>query len=89
MRSFESEKFINVTEFLENLDELAKPQNMQELIWMKFKNNLLPYKSEIVKLRNFGNKKVYISGKDYDLKVYILKENDNFEYVTTIPMKFK
>lgn len=86
-RSFEPEKFIAVADFLEELDELDKPQNMQELLWVKFKTSLKPYSSEIVKLRDFANKKVFISGQMYDLKVFILEKQSDTEYITAIPMK--
>ena len=72
---------------MEELDELDKPQNMQELLWVKFKTSLTPYSSEIVKLRDFANKKVFISGQMYDLKVFILEKQSDTEYITAIPMK--
>ena len=86
-RSFEPEKFVAVADFLEEIDELDKPQNMQELLWVKFKTSLKPYSSEIVKLRNFADEKVCISGRMYNLKVFILEKHSDTEYIATIPMK--
>lgn len=86
-KSFESEKFIAVANFLENLENLQKPEYMQPLVWLKFKTNLMPYVSEIVTLRNFAKQKVSISGQLYELKVFILEKSNETEYATTIPLK--
>lgn len=86
-RSFEPKKFAAVADFLEGLDEAGKPENMQELLWIKLKTSLKPYFSEILKLRNFADKKVYISGRMYDLKVYLMKKQSSTDYVVSIPMK--
>lgn len=86
-RSFEAEKFANVADFLEKLDDMEKPESVPELLWVKFKNSFRPYSSEIVKLRDFSNKRVSISGEQYDLRVYILEKEDEGKYAVTIPMK--
>lgn len=86
-RSFEPEKFSAVADFLERLDDLTKPENMQDLLWIKLKTTLKPYSSEIKKLKNFADKKVCISGQTYDLKVFILEKQSETEYVVMIPMR--
>lgn len=85
-RSFEPEKFAAVADFLDGINEMDKPDNMQDLLWFKFKTSLRPYLSESVKLREFAVEKVRISGNLYDLKICLLQENDANEYVVSIPM---
>lgn len=86
-KSFEGNKFLNVADFLDNLDNLQKPSYMQQLVWLKFKTNLKPYMSEAVTLRNFASRSVCISGILYELKVFILEKVNDLEYATTIPIK--
>lgn len=83
-KSFEPEKFIEVANFLENLNDFQKPISVQSLVWYKLKNNLMPYVNEANKIRNFANKKVEIDGTLYELSVYILQKVTECEYVICI-----
>lgn len=86
-KRFENEKFLEVADFLEKLPELENPSNMQPLLFCKLKNNLMPYMSEAVKMREFANKKVTISGNLYQLHVYLLKWLRESEYAVSIEIK--
>lgn len=81
--NFDSDKFIKVSELLEQLFE-KENDDMPLLVSLKLKNALNPYKGEIAKIRDFANQKVTIGKNRYDLEVFILKKISNSEYVTSI-----
>ncbi len=87
-RNFEKDKFEQVAIFLENLNVLEKPSNLPDLVWLKFKNSLMPYLCEAQKIKNFAEKNIEISGKVYHLKVFILEKQDDCEYVVKVPLEF-
>lgn len=86
-KRFESEKFLAVADFLEKLEDLPKPSHMQELVWLKFKTNLMPYVSEINVLKDFANRKVSFSGHSYELKVFLYEKLNDSEFVVCVPIK--
>jgi len=86
-KNFESKKFLSVADFLENLSEFERPENIQPLVWYKFKMNLMPYISEVQKIRNFANQVIQIEDKSYQLSVFILEKVTDLEYVTCIQVK--
>lgn len=88
-KSFEREKFLKVADFLANLEDYENPPNMTPLLWYKFKNNLMPYRSEESKMRNFADKRVEICGNSYDLQVYLLRWVKDSEYAASVEIKQK
>ncbi len=84
-RKFEPEKFSKVSEYVENIMQ-DDSKNVPDLIKYKTKNSLAPYYSELPKIRDFSNKKVYMCGKYYDLHIVLLKEKaENYSAMLTIP----
>lgn len=81
---FDSHKFIAVADYLTDLFE--KKANASDLHWLVLRKNLAPYRGEIPRMRNFGNQVIQIMGKEYSLNVYLLKQNKNNNYETTIPL---
>lgn len=88
-KNFESEKFLSVADFLENLTHFERPENIQPLVWYKFKTNLMPYISEVKKIRNFANKTVEIEGMPYQLRVFMLEKVTDLEYVVCVQVKYE
>ena len=86
-KNFEAEKFHSVADFLENLVDFERPDNIQPLVWYKFKTNLIPYISEARRMRNFANQIIEIEGKTYQLSVFILEKITDLEYAVCIQMK--
>lgn len=87
-KRFEREKFLAVAEMLERLFREEKPE-IPELVAFKLKRNLLPYRKEIPRIRDFADKKVRISDKSYPLSVILLKETDDSQYVVSIQIRSK
>lgn len=85
--NFENKKFSDAADFLERLPKLEKPSNMPPLLWYKFKNSLMPYISEVVRLRNFASQKVSICGTLCHLHVYLLEKVNESEYAVSIKIR--
>lgn len=85
-KNFENNKFIAVAEWLEEI--LNKDEKTQDLRFLKMRNSFEHYRNEILKLRDFGEEKVVINGKEYKLVVYILKpDNDEVVYEEVIELQ--
>ena len=71
--SFEKEKFAAAADLLE---QLLSDKNIliSELTDLKLKNNLRPYAREVECLRDFSEEKVTISGRLYDLQIFLLEK---------------
>lgn len=83
-QSFEEKKFVEVAEFLDKLLDLEQPECMQPLVWTKYKTSLMPYRSEVNRLRNFANRVIEISGKSYMLSVYLIEKASDSEYAVAV-----
>lgn len=71
--SFEKEKFAAAADLLE---QLLSDKNIliSKLTDLKLKNNLRPYVREVECLRDFSEEKVTISGRLYDLQIFLLEK---------------
>lgn len=87
-RNFEREKFIEAADLLERLLGNETDKNA-ELISLKLKNNLRPYRGETEKLRAFADKKLEIRGKLYPLHVFLLEKVSGLEYMASIELASK
>ena len=86
-KNFEKEKFIAVADYLENiLDEKGTIQNIPELIKVKQRTLLLPYRGDIYKLRKFAERELLIGNLVYELNVYLLGKHSENTYGVKIRM---
>ncbi len=83
--NFESSKFIRAADLLELLFEHTD-SSIPKLIELKLKKNLMAYRNENVRLRNFAEKKVNIGEKTYDLRIFLLGKISETEYAASIKM---
>lgn len=58
------------------MEQLLSDKNIliSELTDLKLKNNLRPYAREVECLRDFSEEKVTISGRLYDLQIFLLEK---------------
>ena len=57
---------------------------IRKRIELKLKKNLMAYRNENVRLRNFAEKKVNIGEKMYDLRIFLLGKISETEYVARV-----
>lgn len=81
--NFEERKFADVADLLERLF-VSEDAPISKLVEIKLKNSLRPYKDEIRRMRYFSERKVEISGKIYELQVYLLEKISGVESKTVI-----
>lgn len=81
--NFEERKFADVADLLERLF-VSGDAPISKLVEIKLKNSLRPYQDEIRRMRYFSERKVEISGRMYELQVYLLEKISESEAKTVI-----
>lgn len=85
-KNFDAGKFRAVADFMEKLYQ-PSDKEIPILLKTKLMTNLAPFKNEVKKVRNFADHIVFIRGKEYYLKVFLLDKISEKIYSTTIPVK--
>lgn len=83
--NFESGKFIKAADLLELLFEHTD-SSVPRLVQLKLKKNLMAYRNESIRLRDFAEKRVNIGEKTYDLQVFLLEKISDTECEATVKM---
>lgn len=82
-KRFEERKFAAAADMLEDLFE-KETDSTRELVEIKLKNSLWPYRNEVKRIRDFSEKRVMLCGRIYDLKVVLLEKVSQGEYEASI-----
>lgn len=82
-KRFEDRKFAAAADMLEDLFE-KETDSTRELVEIKLKNSLWPYRNEVKRIRDFSEKRVMLCGRIYDLKVVLLEKVSQAEYEASI-----
>lgn len=85
-KNFDADKFKAVADFIEKIFQPCDKE-IPILIKTKLMTNLVPFKNETEKVKNFANHKVIIRDKEYYLHVFLLEKISENVYGTTIPVK--
>lgn len=83
--NFESSKFVEAADLLESLFEYAD-SSIPRLIELKLKKNLMAYRNESIRLRDFAEKRVNIGEKMYNLWIFLLEKTSATEYAANIKL---
>ena len=86
-KNFENTKFKEVADYLEKISsEKDIPSGIPKLTYYKQQTLLMPYKTEVHKLRKFSERKLLIGTNEYNLTVYLLEKASENDYTTTVPL---
>ena len=85
-KNFEAGKFREVADFIEKIFRSCDGE-IPVLLKTKLMTNLLPFKDEAEKIRKFADKIIMIRGKEYHLRVFLMKKISEDIYGITIPVK--